>query len=93
VFQLNELTPYIDGNLMYGTSPAWTDLLRRFANGTIAPDGQLAWSEDHGPSFPPINKVNVPMFNPPPPSLHDEFVKKHQTLPASRHFSEFKSSK
>lgn len=44
--QLNEITPFLDGGLVYGTSKAWTDVLRTFPNGTLAPRGQLAWHEE-----------------------------------------------
>ncbi|XP_015596349.1 dual oxidase [Cephus cinctus] len=82
--QLNEITPYIDGGLIYGTSKAWSDVLRTYANGTIAPDGQLA-SSSNG-AFPEMNKVRLPMANPPPPINHAHYVKRHYTEPVDRFF-------
>lgn len=84
------MTPFIDGNLVYGTTPTWTDALRHFGDGTLAPRGQLAWS-DPDRRFPEFNTVNLPMFNPPPPSLHDKFKEDLVLLPASRHFSKLLS--
>ena len=46
VLQLNEITPYLDGGLVYGTSKAWADMLRTFPDGTLAPRGQLAWNQE-----------------------------------------------
>lgn len=83
------MTPFIDGNLLYGTSNTWTDLLRHFANGSLAPHGQLAWSDPEG-RFPELNSVNLPMDNSPPPSQHHKFKKELKLLPSSRHFSNFK---
>jgi len=83
------VTPFIDGNLLYGTSNTWTDLLRHFANGSLAPNGQLAWSDPEG-RFPELNSVNLPMDNSPPPSQHHKFKKELKLLPSSRHFSNLK---
>ena len=43
--QLNEITPYIDGGLVYGTAKGWADVLRTFSNGTLARHGLLAWHD------------------------------------------------
>ncbi|XP_077863233.1 dual oxidase-like [Saccoglossus kowalevskii] len=60
--QLNEITPYIDGGLMYGTSKAWADALRSFEG------GRLAKSEIG--NFPAENDIGLPMANPPAPADH-----------------------
>ncbi|ESO87606.1 hypothetical protein LOTGIDRAFT_235056 [Lottia gigantea] len=65
--QLNEITPYIDGGLMYGTSKAWTDTLRSFKNGELLAEGN---EEDIKLSFPNQNDIRLPMANPPPPREH-----------------------
>ncbi|XP_054156010.1 dual oxidase-like isoform X2 [Oppia nitens] len=59
--QLNEVTPWLDGGLMYGTAKGWSDTLRSFR------DGQLASHMDRR-EFPVYNDINLPMANPPPPS-------------------------
>jgi hypothetical protein len=82
---LNEITPYLDGGLFYGISKQWADQLRTYENGTIDPDGRLAYSHDK--LFPAYNKERLPMANPPPPFYHSMFVKSHETLPVSRFFS------
>jgi dual oxidase len=82
--QLNEITPYLDGGLFYGISKQWADQLRTYENGTIDPDGRLAYSHDK--LFPAYNKERLPMANPPPPFYHSMFVKSHETLPVSRFF-------
>lgn len=58
--QLNEITPWIDGGLMYGTSKAWADALRSFVNGTLAGSSE----------YPAYNEIRLPMANPPPPRDH-----------------------
>ncbi|KAG8225393.1 hypothetical protein J437_LFUL004593 [Ladona fulva] len=83
--QLNEITPFIDGGLVYGTSKAWSDQLRRDANGDLVPHGLLASS--HAGLFPEYNaEGRLPLANPPPPFYHESFVKAHQTAPVSRFF-------
>ncbi|XP_071953912.1 dual oxidase 2-like isoform X2 [Antedon mediterranea] len=65
--QLNEITPWIDGGLVYGTTKAWADALRSFK------DGKLASNEDRGePQFPSENIIGLPMANPPPPAESDQ---------------------
>eukprot|EP00118_Oscarella_pearsei_P028224 m.1711 g.1711 ORF g.1711 m.1711 type:complete len:1810 (+) comp7753_c0_seq1:180-5609(+) len=61
--QLNEITPWIDGNLFYGTTRAWADALRSFSNGSLA-------CEDTECLFPRENGLGLPMANPPPPRDH-----------------------
>ncbi|XP_006818582.2 dual oxidase-like, partial [Saccoglossus kowalevskii] len=60
--QMNEITPWIDGGLVYGISKAWTDALRSFEGGKLkaSPDGR----------FPARNDIGLPMANPPPPRDH-----------------------
>ncbi|KAK3606272.1 hypothetical protein CHS0354_037948 [Potamilus streckersoni] len=69
--QLNEITPYIDGGLFYGTSKAWTDSLREFKDGPLR--GRLAALNPYADikdSFPARNTIRLPMANPPPPREH-----------------------
>ncbi|CAH1797386.1 unnamed protein product [Owenia fusiformis] len=71
--QLNEITPYIDGGLMYGVSKAWADALRVTKNGNLAPRGRLAAANDTDPNegnYPEYNTIRLPMANPPPPADH-----------------------
>jgi len=85
--QLNEITPWIDGGLIYGTSKAWADVLRTDINGKLANRGLLA-SDSEG-LFPVRNKIRLPMANPPPPAFHEEFSARHQTSPVERFFGEY----
>ncbi|XP_017767878.1 PREDICTED: dual oxidase-like [Nicrophorus vespilloides] len=82
--QLNEITPYIDGGLMYGISKQWADQLRTYSNGTIDPDGMLASSHDG--LFPEYNTHRLPLANPPPPFHHKEFIENHEIFNVSRFF-------
>lgn len=85
--QLNEITPYLDGGLVYGTSKAWADYLRTDDKGELAAGGKLASSSDG--LFPALNKQRLPMANPPPPAKHKEFVQRHEIYKVDRFFSEF----
>ncbi|XP_071952320.1 dual oxidase 1-like [Antedon mediterranea] len=58
--QLNEVTPYLDGGLIYGTSKAWADALREFHGGRL--------SRSHRGNYPHENDIGLPMANPPPPA-------------------------
>jgi len=82
--QLNEITPWLDGGLIYGTTKAWSDHLRLYKNGTLAPRGLLATSHDG--LFPDYNTINLPMANPPPPFYHRDFAMKHETFKVNRFF-------
>ncbi|KRT80163.1 peroxidase, partial [Oryctes borbonicus] len=82
--QLNEITPYFDGGLFYGVTKQWADRLRTYENGTIDPDGKLAYS--HGGLFPEYNKDRLPMANPPPPFHHKIWIDRHETALVSRFF-------
>lgn len=72
--QLNEITPWIDGGLIYGPVKAWTDSLRSFQRGKLAFQGPLG--EDEGintaieDQLPIRNDVGLPFANPSPPANH-----------------------
>ena len=83
--QLNEITPWMDGGLIYGTAKGWSDVLRTFPNGTLHPEGKLASDEDAG-YFPARNTLRLPMANPPPPSYHSRWVKGSETAKVDRFF-------
>ncbi|KAL3866800.1 hypothetical protein ACJMK2_044068 [Sinanodonta woodiana] len=71
--QLNEITPYIDGGLFYGTSKAWTDAIRELNTANSALRGRLAALDPNADiknSFPALNSIRLPMANPPPPREH-----------------------
>jgi dual oxidase len=63
--QLNEITPWMDGGLMYGPFKAWTDAIRRFQGGELAAiDNSYPLSEQ----YPQENDLlGLPFANPPPP--------------------------
>uniref|UniRef100_A0A1Y1KGZ7 NAD(P)H oxidase (H2O2-forming) n=1 Tax=Photinus pyralis TaxID=7054 RepID=A0A1Y1KGZ7_PHOPY len=82
--QINEITPFIDGGLMYGITKQWADRLRTYSNGTMDPDGLLAYS--HEGLFPEYNTDRLPLANPPPPFHHAEFVQRHELARISRFF-------
>ena len=63
--QLNEITPWLDGGLVYGPVKAWTDAIRKFKGGLLAHQG--------GPieeQFPIRNDIGLPLANPSPPANH-----------------------
>lgn len=76
VSQLNEISPWFDGGLMYGPNKAWADTLRLFAggqlayqlNGVVGTAPLLNLSEIRR-SLPPPNVIGLPFANPPPPIL------------------------
>lgn len=70
---------------MYGVTKQWSDQLRTYSDGTIDPDGLLAFS--HGGLFPEYNTHRLPMANPPPPFHHSTFIKNHEIHKVSRFFS------
>nr|CAD7458660.1 unnamed protein product [Timema tahoe] len=80
--QLNEITPWLDGGLVYGTTKTWADQLRRYKNGTTDPNGLLATTPDG--LFPEINTAKLPMANPPPPFHHADFKDLHEIHKVSR---------
>jgi dual oxidase len=65
--QLNEITPWIDGGLIYGVAKVWADALRSFKNGTLACDTK---NGEEDCRFPIRNDLGLPMANPPPPRDH-----------------------
>ncbi|KAK3607884.1 hypothetical protein CHS0354_036706 [Potamilus streckersoni] len=71
--QLNEITPYLDGGLFYGTSKAWTDAIRELSTTNTTLRGRLAALDPNvniKDSFPALNSIRLPMANPPPPREH-----------------------
>ncbi|XP_076296274.1 dual oxidase 1-like isoform X2 [Lasioglossum baleicum] len=82
--QLNEITPFLDGGLIYGTSKAWSNVLRTYSNGTFDPNGLLAASHDN--LYPEYNTDKLPMSNPPPPIHHREYITQHRTEKVERFF-------
>ena len=67
--QLNEITPWLDGGLMYGVTKAWADALRSFEGGEL-----LALNGDPlDLSLPADNTLGLPLANPPPPANHSLF--------------------
>ncbi|XP_015439624.1 PREDICTED: dual oxidase-like [Dufourea novaeangliae] len=82
--QLNEITPFLDGGLIYGTSKAWSNILRTYSNGTFDPNGLLAASHDN--LYPEYNTDKLPMFNPPPPIHHYKYIERHYTEKVERFF-------
>nr|XP_022914641.1 dual oxidase-like [Onthophagus taurus] len=82
--QLNEITPFLDGGLMYGITKQWADQLRTYSDGTIDKDGKLAYS--HGGLFPEYNTQRLPLANPPPPARHSIFVQQHELDKVERFF-------
>lgn len=77
MLQLNEITPWMDGGLVYGSFKAWADVLRTFINGTLAyhpsppfANGAQIREDDFANQVPPINDPGLPFINPPPPANH-----------------------
>ena len=75
--QLNEISSFIDGTLIYGPNKAWCDGLRSFKDGLLAATNDTDPNEKY---FPAYNDIKLPMANPPPP--RDHYLK-----PVSRFFS------
>ena len=67
VFQLNEISPYIDGSLFYGPNKAWADSLRLYKDGLLAATNDTDPLEGYYPAY---NDIRLPMANPPPPRDH-----------------------
>jgi dual oxidase len=88
--QLNEVTPWIDGGLTYGTSKGWSDTLRSFKNGALS-----GFLDSNDREFPVYNDIKLPLANPPPPSGPHEWFgntypqPKPRLLPVNRFFSKF----
>ena len=88
ISKLNEITPWFDGGLVYGTAKGWTDVLRSFPNGTVHKWGELASMDDQG-YFPVQNTIRLPMANPPPPARHCTWTQKQETAKVKRFFGEW----
>ena len=74
---MNEITPWMDGGLVYGPFKAWADVLRAFEGGRLAhspnpifANGQSIGRDDYELQVPPVNEVGLPFINPPPPANH-----------------------
>lgn len=79
--QLNEITPWMDGGLVYGPFKAWTDAIRRFEYGELASQGPFGdrsetasgQNADIANLFPYRNDIGLPLANPPPPANNSLF--------------------
>ncbi|KAL4227481.1 hypothetical protein ACF0H5_012925 [Mactra antiquata] len=64
--QLNEITPFLDGQVIYGPNKAWADAIRSYENGQLAsttPNSIMT-------QFPPDNSIRLPFANPPVARTH-----------------------
>lgn len=99
VLQLNEISPWFDGGLMYGPNKAWADTLRLFSGGQLAyqlngvvrtePLNNL---NDIRRSLPPPNVIGLPFANPPPPILSASIPEEDgldRLMSVNRFWSEF----
>ena len=77
--QLNEITPWYDGGLMYGPFKAWTDAIRLFQRGELA---AIDNSVEIKSQFPRRNDIGLPLANPSPPANHSLY-------PVNRFWSKF----
>ncbi|KAK3606291.1 hypothetical protein CHS0354_037967 [Potamilus streckersoni] len=64
--QLSEITPFLDGQLIYGPNKAWTDAIREFRGGRLRGTNPNEVMMD----FPADNSIKLPFENPPPPRDH-----------------------
>lgn len=62
--QLNSLTPWIDGGVIYGNRRGVSDALRSFRG------GELIVQTINGEEYPPFNTPGLPAENPAPPTLN-----------------------
>ncbi|KAI8507936.1 hypothetical protein Bbelb_141760 [Branchiostoma belcheri] len=67
--QLNEITPFLDGGLMYGVTKAWADALSEDRPGRLMSCGDQGHA-DCGDLYPAYNTLGLPFANPPPPRDH-----------------------
>ena len=82
LFQLNEITPYIDGTLFYGPGKGWTDAIREFRHGYLkAKDPSTLDNKFYSRQYPADNDIRLPFANPPNP-------RDHKLNPVSRFFRE-----
>jgi len=85
----DEITPWMDGGLVYGPFKAWTDAIRRFEKGELASQGiggsrsKAGQDSDIADLLPMRNDIGLPLANPPLPA-------KHSLLPVNRFWSELK---
>ena len=68
--QLNEITPWFDGTLMYGPAKGWADALRAYTRGELAANNQNYSLADQVPA---MNTIGLPYANAPPPANHTLF--------------------
>ncbi len=71
--QLNEITPWMDGGLVYGPFKAWTDAIRSFEYGELLSQGLNGGTErpdieDIRNIVPVRNDIGLPLANPTPPA-------------------------
>ncbi|KAH9503289.1 hypothetical protein Btru_068670 [Bulinus truncatus] len=64
--QVNLVSSFLDGGIIYGTTHVWTNLLRSFSGGEL-----LADSDEVKKSFPLRNDVKLPYYNAPIPRDHE----------------------
>lgn len=64
--QLNEITPFLDGQVIYGPNKAWTDAIRSFQGGRLASTNPGTIIQE----FPPNNTIRLPFANPPVARTH-----------------------
>ena len=72
--QLNEITPWLDGGLMYGVVKAWADALRSLRNGRLVTLNESGEFPPIAGSLPAENTVGLPLANPPPPANNSLFI-------------------
>ena len=77
--QLSEISPWIDGTLVYGPNKAWADTLRSFKDGLLAATNDSD-VDSKARYFPAYNDVKLPMINPPTP-------REHKLKPVKRFYS------
>ena len=65
--QLNEITPWFDGTLIYGPAKGWADALRAYTRGELAANNQNYSLADQVPA---MNTIGLPYANAPPPANH-----------------------
>ncbi|KAL3865900.1 hypothetical protein ACJMK2_043248 [Sinanodonta woodiana] len=73
--QLSEITPFLDGQLIYGPAKAWTDAIREFRGGRLLGTNPAEIMMD----FPVDNNIRLPFANPP-------VTKDHQLKPVRRFY-------
>ena len=61
--QLNEISSWMDGTLVYGPDKPWSDAVRGFSEGLLAENSSF-------PGFPVDNFLGLPIANPPVPYFH-----------------------